>query len=832
SLPATAFPAQHAGARHHRRHYQVDFRNGGLVVAPLTTDPRRLPDWQWGLRLVGYGTPERPERVANARIEVCADRLEYRRGAITEWYEMKPSGLEQGFTLHRAPVPGAIDVILHLAIDGDLRGEWAMPGQAVGFRTASGELALSYGDLKAIDANGQLVPARLILGPRHLAIQVQVRDAAWPIVVDPLIAEPGEPVLDWLETEHWMSDSANSVQVPISWNRFYGEPALTAQYWLNDELVLTRAVEDGNTQFGSATLTIAQPGEYSLTVSLCDTDGCSESEPVSLSVFDDGDGLAFVDSGATESAAILTFEEAQRIVNETRARLANDALAGDFAAVAMDQTWGAWFAGFVGKAALKYGLTMGFEALLGEIGLRADGPDLAAQLAGIDQSLGEIRTQLDDISRKIDVGKADTDFKNSHRLADVAVQNIKTIAGNIAAAEAGTSAPTQFQLESWAKDNRNNIGALRSLLTNSLTGAVPLMLDYYQVKYPVSTGIEIRTEVDGYLNGFRAALGIGLLNQAWLSDAFAPNALYDEGADSDARATVVSAYNMTGAPYPQPSISQPRFIHRIGTAWALIDSSQRYIRGYYAPRVKTQNRSEVWSIYGTIGAGVNAPGGRTIDDYMDDIGVKRIFQDPNSVRIDERDSVFECEIWVRYDRLYIAGNTRASDSPTAYNRKFSCAFGGRGPRSEARTKQYELSTSFSSTQWVDTRSVPTNAWGMPALTDADSIRGYRDGIDVTSLTRGDGNAIKLAINIPHRLEDKYMQLHDPETGALLTTTMDVPKSGNSWTLPNVPAPNGAVEVRLGNPFGKQSDGEMVVLESTLVTANPGSTSIALTIHQN
>lgn len=71
---------------------------------------------------------------------------------------------------------------------------------------------------------------------------------------------------------------------------------------------------------------------------------------------------------------------------------------------------------------------------------------------------------------------------------------------------------------------------------NTLTGAIPLMLDYYQLKYPVSSGIEVRAEIDGYLDGFRSALGVALLNHAWLSEAFAQNAIYDEGAERDARA--------------------------------------------------------------------------------------------------------------------------------------------------------------------------------------------------------------------------------------------------------------------------------------------------------
>lgn len=54
-------------------------------------------------------------------------------------------------------------------------------------------------------------------------------------------------------------------------------------------------------------------------------------------------------------------------------------------------------------------------------------------------------------------------------------------------------------------------------------------------------------------------------------------------------------------------------------------------------------------------SGLSAPErrGLTIRDYMDDIGVKRAFHDPASVRIDHRDSFFECELWVRHASLYV-----------------------------------------------------------------------------------------------------------------------------------------------------------------------------------
>jgi hypothetical protein len=171
------------------------------------------------------------------------------------------------------------------------------------------------------------------------------------------------------------------------------------------------------------------------------------------------------------------------------------------------------------------------------------------------------------------------------------------------------------------------------------------MLDYYQLKYPVSSGIEVREQVDGYLDGFRAALGVALLNQAWLAEAFAPNAIYDEGAEKDARDTVIAAYNMTGAPYPQPPEDAAGFIHRIGTDWALVDAGRPLLSGEKA-RSMTQNRSVVWSRYSALAIGQGAPGtagDASLSEYMDSNAIKRSWRDPNSVRIDHRDSFFECE---------------------------------------------------------------------------------------------------------------------------------------------------------------------------------------------
>ena len=45
-------------------------------------------------------------RVEAAEPRAEANRVEYRRGEVTEWYVNGPLGLEQGFTLARAPDQG------------------------------------------------------------------------------------------------------------------------------------------------------------------------------------------------------------------------------------------------------------------------------------------------------------------------------------------------------------------------------------------------------------------------------------------------------------------------------------------------------------------------------------------------------------------------------------------------------------------------------------------------------------------------------------------------------------------------------------------------------
>lgn len=161
----------------------LNFDGRSLQVAPVGKDE----SWHWGLELAGYGTPGHLQPVLPAQVAVSGQRLEYRRGEVTEWYENRPEGLEQGFTLARPPVAGAPEIELRLSASGGLKAEIEAGGRSAKLSDPSGRVVLAYRDLSVADAKGKALPAQMTLAGESLAIRVDVRGAAWPIVVDPLI---------------------------------------------------------------------------------------------------------------------------------------------------------------------------------------------------------------------------------------------------------------------------------------------------------------------------------------------------------------------------------------------------------------------------------------------------------------------------------------------------------------------------------------------------------------------------------------------------------------------------------------------------------------------
>ena len=180
---------QPAGAGHYIAESpanRLTFRFGpdAVEVTPTTKNGA----WRWSLRLAGYGAPEAVCPVAPPSVRVGDHRIEYRRGAVTEWYDNRPEELEQGFTLAAPPAHGGSNALmLALRVAGGLTPRLDPSARVLSFHRPDGKAVLRYGKVKVSDARGRSLPARLTLAGDAIEIQVNTRGAAWPVTVDPLV---------------------------------------------------------------------------------------------------------------------------------------------------------------------------------------------------------------------------------------------------------------------------------------------------------------------------------------------------------------------------------------------------------------------------------------------------------------------------------------------------------------------------------------------------------------------------------------------------------------------------------------------------------------------
>ncbi len=173
---------------------RASFTPDGVQVETTTGDTlsRRIG---MTLRSAGYG--ERQMGVGAARVTTTSNRIEYARalvgddtaaGSIAEWYVNTPAGLEQGFTLDAAPGarrPGErLRVVL--GVDGALRAQRQPDGQALAFVDEAGRPVLRYDHLVVTDARGRELAARMDAEAGQVWLELDDRDAVFPITIDPL----------------------------------------------------------------------------------------------------------------------------------------------------------------------------------------------------------------------------------------------------------------------------------------------------------------------------------------------------------------------------------------------------------------------------------------------------------------------------------------------------------------------------------------------------------------------------------------------------------------------------------------------------------------------
>ena len=176
SLPGGT-PALQAPNR--QQAYRTTFRRDGIEITPQGA----AASWRLGLSVTGYGYEGDVRPVDPAQPQAEKERVEYRRGLVTEWYVNRPAGLEQGFELQEPRSHRRGPVVVSMAIEGDLAV--SAHGHAVSFADRSGGTVVRYAGLKAWDVDGSPLEARIEAGDREVRIVVDAHHARFPVTVDP-----------------------------------------------------------------------------------------------------------------------------------------------------------------------------------------------------------------------------------------------------------------------------------------------------------------------------------------------------------------------------------------------------------------------------------------------------------------------------------------------------------------------------------------------------------------------------------------------------------------------------------------------------------------------
>jgi len=176
-------------------HFRMDNPEQSLS-AEFSADGMQVSagEHSWGLTLEGYGYGESLQELPAVDPTARDNRLEYARGALTEWYLNGPFGLEQGFTLATLPaVMTGGPLTLALSQVGDLQAAVGAGGKELALSAVSGEAVLQYAGLAAYDADGRELRAWLEIRPGVngrpplLLLCLDDQDARYPLTVDPFV---------------------------------------------------------------------------------------------------------------------------------------------------------------------------------------------------------------------------------------------------------------------------------------------------------------------------------------------------------------------------------------------------------------------------------------------------------------------------------------------------------------------------------------------------------------------------------------------------------------------------------------------------------------------
>jgi DNA-binding beta-propeller fold protein YncE len=163
------------------QHFNMRFDRSGVSLSSLKAHV--------GLSLSAVGYAGSLSALPPVTPHAKGNLITYAHPGLSEWYANGPLGLEQGFTIARAPSghhPGALT--LSMALSGNEHAALAAGGQSLTL-THGGKPVLRYDGLTATDARGHALHSWLQLKGSRLLLRVDTTGARYPLHIDPFVQQ-------------------------------------------------------------------------------------------------------------------------------------------------------------------------------------------------------------------------------------------------------------------------------------------------------------------------------------------------------------------------------------------------------------------------------------------------------------------------------------------------------------------------------------------------------------------------------------------------------------------------------------------------------------------
>lgn len=161
------------------------FYDDKVVISPSNT----RDSWQFEMQFVQLAVADKTLNTDRVTVKVDANKIEYQRGIIDEWFINDANGIEHGFVIQDDILfHGQTSLSVTIEIDGlNIMQSNLLNDHNIALESKLNGGWLNYSKLKATDKTGHELAAKFSVNEHRITIDVDIRSAQFPVTIDPLI---------------------------------------------------------------------------------------------------------------------------------------------------------------------------------------------------------------------------------------------------------------------------------------------------------------------------------------------------------------------------------------------------------------------------------------------------------------------------------------------------------------------------------------------------------------------------------------------------------------------------------------------------------------------